>query len=117
MLKNISDNKEKYFSPELILSRKLRILNDNEILKIDQSYRLSVFFQIKRKIKLLLNYLFSVILRKNINLVTSRSLNKVKKKYDNIAGLYTEEFKKKDSKFLIQFKNEVLECSGSIKQY
>ena len=31
--------------------------------------------------------------------------------------MYTEEFKKKDSKFIIQFKNEVLECSGSIKQY
>ena len=28
MLKNISDNKEKYFSPELILSRKLRILKE-----------------------------------------------------------------------------------------
>ena len=78
MLKNILNNKEKYFSPELILKKKLRVLSDNEILKIDQSYRLSVFFQIKRRIKILLNYLFSLIL-KNINLVTSRNLNKVKK--------------------------------------
>ena len=44
MLENISNNKEKYFSPELILKKKLRVLSDNEILKIDQSYRLSVFF-------------------------------------------------------------------------
>ena len=117
MLENISNNKEKYFSPELILKKKIRVLSDNEILKIDQSYRLSVFFQIKRRIKILLNYLFSLILKKNINLVTSRNLNKVKKKYDNIAGSYIENFQKEDSKFLIQYKNEVLECSGSIKQY
>ena len=95
MLKNISDNKEKYFSPELILSRKLRILKDNEILKIDQSYRLSVFFQIKRKIKLLLNYLLSVILRKNINLVTSRSLNKVKKNTIILLDCIQKNLKKK----------------------
>ena len=117
MLKNILDNEEKYFSPELILNKKIRFLNDNEILKIDRRYKLSFFFIIKRKIKLLLNYLLSIILRKNVNLVTSRNLNMVKKKYDNIAGLYVDELKKKDSKFLVQFENKVLECSGSIKQY
>ena len=34
-----------------------------------------------------------------------------------MAGSYIENFKKEDSKFLIQYKNEVLECSGSIKEY
>ena len=44
MLKNILDNEEKYFSPELILNKKIRFLNDNEILKIDRRYKLSFFF-------------------------------------------------------------------------
>ena len=117
MLKIIAENKHKFFSPKLILDKKLRILKYSEILKIDHQYKLNYIFKIKRNIKLFLNYLFSKILRKNINLVTSRRLSQVKKKYDNIAGQYIKNLKKKNSNFLIQYDNEVLECSGSIKQY
>ena len=117
MLKIIAENKNKIFSPKLILDKKLRILKYSEILKIDHHYKLSFIFKIKRNIKLLLNYLFSTILRKNINLVTSRRLSQIKKKYDNIAGQYIKNLRKKNSKFLIQYENKVLECSGNIKQY
>ena len=117
MIDNLYALRHKILSPQLILDKKLKTLNKKEILEIDQNYKLSFFFRIKRKIKLSLNYLISIILKKNTNLVVSRSLKAVKKKYDNIAGLYVEGLKKKDSKFLIQFENEVLECSGNIRQY
>tara|TARA_Y100000768_G_scaffold370768_1_gene336842 strand:+ start:144 stop:1034 length:891 start_codon:yes stop_codon:yes gene_type:complete len=117
MLKDIINQSEKYLSPDFILKKKIRILNKIEILNINQNYRLSFFFKIKREIKLFLSYLFSIIARKKINLIASRDVNNVKKKYDDIAGSYVDDIKRENKKCLIQSGNNVLECYGDIKEY
>ena len=93
-------------------------LSKNDIITLYNEYNLSNFFLFKRKIKLILINFLNRIFKNKIYLNNSRSLKKVKKKYDEISGSYIRTIEDKNSLFIAQLDDgSVVECKGNIHQY
>jgi ubiquinone/menaquinone biosynthesis C-methylase UbiE len=70
----------------------VRKLNIKEINIINHKYKLSFFFRLRRGIKILTFNIRNFFSLNKTNLINSRSLESVKKKYDGIAGQYVREY-------------------------
>ena len=73
----------------------------------------------RRKFKIfLLNFLSLFSFDRDIVYVKDRSLEKVKKKYDNISGSYIKNYLDSNKKFIAQINNnQVVELRGSKEDY
>jgi ubiquinone/menaquinone biosynthesis C-methylase UbiE len=83
-----------------------------------KKYNLSNFFLFKRKIKSSIINILNRILKNKINLNKSRSLENVKKKYDQISGTYIHDIEKNNVKFYAELNDgTVVKCKGNIHKY
>ncbi|MDA9134158.1 class I SAM-dependent methyltransferase [Candidatus Pelagibacter ubique] len=83
-----------------------------------KEYNLSNFFLFKRIIKSLMINISNRILKNKIYLNKSRSLENVKKKYDQISGTYIHNTEIKNAKFYAELKDgTVVKCKGNIHSY
>ena len=97
----------------------IRILNKKEIEEIRKKWSISFIFKLRRKFKIfLLNFLSLFSFDRDIVYVKDRSLEKVKKKYDNISGSYIKNYLDSNKKFIAQINNnQVVELRGSKEDY
>lgn len=96
----------------------IKELSKSEIKKIDKKYDYTFLFFFKRKVILIIEKLISVFLGDSFTLIKSRSLYRVKKKYDQLAGLYIDNFTKGDAKSVIELpNNKIVQIKGNIKDY
>ena len=80
-----------------------------------KEYNLSNFFLFKRKIKSSIINISNRIFKNKIYLNKSRSLENVKKKYDQISGTYIRSIEKNNPKFYAELKDgTVVKCKGNI---
>jgi len=92
-------------------------LNEHSKQLLFKEYNLSNFFLFKRKIKLIIVSILNKILKNKIYLNKSRSLEKVKEKYDQISGTYIYSIEK-NNKFYAELKDgTAVECNGNIHKY
>ena len=83
-----------------------------------KEYNLSNFFLFKRKIKSSIINISNRIFKNKIYLNKSRSLENVKKKYDQISGTYIRNIEKNNTKFYAELKDgTVVKCKGNIHSY
>ena len=78
-----------------------RYLNKAEIKEIDDKYKITLTFYLKRFIKIFLDKIISFLRNDNFTLIKSRKLDNVKNKYDKIAGTYIDNLSK-DKKLIAQ---------------
>tara|TARA_Y100001970_G_C14248059_1_gene869703 strand:+ start:738 stop:1787 length:1050 start_codon:yes stop_codon:yes gene_type:complete len=98
----------------------IKELNSEEINIIKEKHKLSLFFRFKRKVKFCLNFVKNLIfLSKNQPFIKSRTLDNVKKKYDNISGKYIEKYLDKKSSFIAEIDEDkkVVELKGTYERY
>ena len=97
----------------------IRFLNKKEIEEIKKESSFSYFFKLRRQFKILLLDFFNLFsFDKNVVYVKDRSLEKVKNKYDNIAGSYIGNYLDSKKKFVAQIQdNQVVELRGSKEDY
>ncbi len=105
----------KYEFPEKNI---VKTLTDKEIKNIDKKYHYSLSFFFKREIILIIDKIINFFLKGNFSMIKSRTLSYVKKKYDDLAGSYIEEFNNEDRSSIIELSdNRVVEIKGDIKDY
>ncbi len=115
-LEKIENNINYILSDDIILSQK-KELDVSEVKKISENYNINFLFKLKRNLKLLVNKIINLFLKDKINLVKSRQVSNVKKKYDTIAGSYLEDILKPNQNFIAQTKGKVFKVKGNIKNY
>ncbi len=93
-------------------------LNEDSKKLLFPKYHLSKLFFFKRKIKLIIISILNKILRKKIYSNNARSLDNVKKKYDEISGTYIDAIKNINRLFYAELNDgAVVKCKGNIHKY